>query len=327
MSRRWIAGAVMVALSAAGAAAARQQATFRARREIVRIDTLVADRGRPVAGLTASDFQVLDNGVMQEVDLVRADELPINVILALDLSGSVTGERLDHLRAASRALLGALEKDDRAGLIGFSHRVELGAALTTDMPSVAASLGRTHAGGGTALYDATYTGLVLGESDAGRSLLIVFSDGLDTSSFLTTEAVLDTAKRSAAVVYGVAVSPARPGQSSPPAANWGAEAARRRVLDGMRLSAEATFGAPVGEWKPVFLNEISSLTGGSVFEIETTRDLESLFVSVLAEFRHRYLVAYSPQGVAKDGWHRLEVTIKGRKGLTIKARPGYQAGG
>ena len=318
-----IAGSFAVAMSAAGA---QQTALFRARREMVRIDVLVTERNHPVAGLGQTDFQILDNGVPQELELMSTDELPINAIMALDLSGSVTGERLDQLRGASRALLGALAKDDRAALVGFSHRVELGAALTTDLPSVTESLGRTHAGGQTALYDATYAGLVLGEADAGRSLLIVFSDGLDTSSFLSKDAVLDIAKRSAAVVYGVAVSPAEGPATGSTVSSPTQFRAPRVFQDALRRSAEATYGAPVGDWKPVFLNDVTSLTGGSLFEVESTRNLDALFVNVLSEFRHRYLLAYSPQGVAKGGWHKIEVSLKTRKGLTVKARPGYQAG-
>jgi hypothetical protein len=63
-----------------------------------------------------------------------------------------------------------------------------------------------------------------------------------------------------------------------------------------------------------------------LFEADSTKDLDALFIRVLDEFRQRYLVSYSPSGVSKDGWHRLDVRIKNRAGLIVKARPGYQAG-
>src|SRR4051794_19262172 len=78
-----------------------QNATFSAKVESVRVDVLVTDKGQPVHGLSAADFEILDEGVPQHVDLVSFDEIPLNVIFALDMSSSVAGERLDHLRAAS----------------------------------------------------------------------------------------------------------------------------------------------------------------------------------------------------------------------------------
>jgi hypothetical protein len=67
------------------------------------------------------------------------------------------------------------------------------------------------------------------------------------------------------------------------------------------------------------------MTGGRSIAIESTRDLSSTFVRILEEFRMRYLISYSPEGVSGAGWHRLDVRVKGR-GLTVKARPGYFAG-
>ena len=79
-----------------------------------------------------------------------------------------------------------------------------------------------------------------------------------------------------------------------------------------------------GGSKPEFLRDLASFTGGRLFEIEKTANLETTFLEILDEFRHRYLVSYTPRGVAKDGWHKLDVKVK--KGGTVKARPGYLAG-
>ena len=67
---------------------------------------------------------------------------------------------------------------------------------------------------------------------------------------------------------------------------------------------------------------MTSLTGGRLFEIEKTANLASTFLGILEEFRHRYLVSYTPKGVAKDGWHKLDVSMKKRRAV-VKARPGY----
>lgn len=261
-----------------------QAPTFASKVEAVRVDVLVTDRGQPVRGLGRSDFEILDNGVLQQVDLVSFEQIPLNVILALDMSDSVAGERLDHLRSAGTALLAGLKPDDQAAVVTFSNRILLGAGLTTDRVPVQGALVDAAGTGGTALVDGTYAGMMIGESDVGRALLIVFSDGIDTASWLTAESVLDTARRSDVVAYGVSV----------------------------------------GRSKPEFLRELTSLTGGRLFEVEKTSNLSAVFLSVLDEFRQRYLVSYTPRDVPKDGWHRLEVRVK-RK-ATVKARPGYLAG-
>ena len=266
--------------------AAQQNPAFSTKVEAVRVDVLVTDNGEPIRGLGPADFELLDNGVPQTVELVSFDQIPLNVILALDMSDSVAGERLEQLRGAGAGLLAALKKDDQAALVTFSHVVQLGAALTTDVASVRAALAGAGSAGQTALIDGTYAGIMVGESDAGRALLIVFSDGVDTSSWLRADAVLDAAKRADVVVYGVSV---------------------------------------MSRLKPEFLREVTSFTGGRLFEIEKRANLSATFLGILDEFRHRYLVSYTPRGVAKDGWHRLEVRVKNRR-AAIKARPGYLAG-
>jgi Ca-activated chloride channel homolog len=265
-----------------------QQPMFSTRIEAVRVDVLVTDRenGPALLGLGPDDFEVLDNGVPQKVDLVSFEQIPLNVILGLDLSDSVEGDRLEHLQAASSALMNGLEKDDQVALVGFSHVVTLGAGLTSDHSKVRKALGDTAASGDTALIDGTFAGMMIGESDVGRGLLIVFSDGVDTSSWLTTDKVLDAARRSDVVVYGVVVQSRN---------------------------------------KPEFVRELTAATGGRLYEIERTSALDKIFLQVLEEFRKRYLVSYTPRGVEPTGWHRLTVTVKGRK-ATVRARPGYLAG-
>ena len=280
-----------IALAAAlvlleGSGAAQQSPVFSSKVEAIRVDVLVTDNGQPILGLGPNDFEISDNGVPQQAELVSFDQIPLNVILALDMSDSVAGERLEQLRGAGAGLLAALHAEDQAALVEFSQTVQLAAKLTADIATVRQALGGAHGTGVTALVDGTYAGLMVGEADAGRALLIVFSDGVDTSSWLRADAVLDTAKRADVVVYGVSV---------------------------------------VSRLKPEFLRDLTSLTGGRFFEIEKTANMAAMFLGILEEFRHRYLVSYTPKGVAKDGWHRLDVRVKNRR-ATIKARPGYLAG-
>jgi VWFA-related protein len=277
---------VALVLWAGTDASLRQTPTFSSRVEAVRVDVLVTQDGRPVSGLRPADFAVEDNGVPQVVDLVSSELLPLNVILTLDMSASVAGESLDHLRRAGRAVLEGLRTGDRAALVTTSEVVAMGAPLTSDFERVRRALDSSAAQGLTSLIDASYAGMMLGESDVGRALLLVFSDGLDSSSWLSSSEVLDIARRCDAVVYGVFV-----GRS--PASD--------------------------------FLRDLSEVTGGNHIEIESTKNLSAVFLGVLDEFRHRYLVSYSPQGVSKEGWHQLTVRVKGRS-ATVKARPGYFAG-
>jgi len=266
---------------------AQQSPAFSSKVEAVRVDVLATDNGRPIRGLAAADFEILDNGVPQQVDLVSFEQIPLNVVLALDMSDSLAGERLAQLQDASRAVLEGLTKDDQAALVTFSNAVTLGAPLSKDVAAARGALADAHGAGETSLVDGVYAAMMVGESDVGRALLIVFSDGLDTASWLSADAVLESAKRSDVVAYSAAIG--------------------------------SVGGAP-------FLRELSALTGGTLYKMESTKDLRATFLGILEEFRHRYLVSYTPRGVARDGWHRLDVRVKGRR-ATVKARPGYLAGG
>jgi len=285
MTTRLVAASVAVLIGGAVAPSA-QQPTFSAKREAVRVDALVTDRGKVVTGLGASDFEVRDNGVPQTVELVSFQQIPLNVFLAFDISSSVSGERLMHLQNAGHALLDRLAKDDRSALLTFSHIVLLREGLTGATARVRQALTDVQPYGDTALVDGAYAAIMLDPLDGGRNLLLVFSDGLDTASWLAPEGVLDSAKRSDFVVYGVS--------------SRGPEDSK-------------------------FLEDLTELTGGTTLKIESTRDLSATFLKILDEFRQRYLISYSPTGVANSGWHRLEVRVKGRR-VTVKSRAGYQAG-
>jgi Ca-activated chloride channel homolog len=284
MKARWASALALLPLVGPPSAHA-QTATFSTKLEAVRVDALVTDKGQVVRGLQPSDFEVLDNRIAQQVDLVSFDEIPLNVILALDMSQSVSGERLTNLQNASRALLDGLKSEDRAALLTFSQMVVLREELTHEILRVRAAIDNVEPLGDTALIDGVYAAMVLEGSDVGRSLLIVFSDGIDTSSWLSPEKVLETAKQSDVVVYAVSVR---------------------------------------GTGKDQFLRDLADQTGGATVEIESTKDLSSTFVRILEEFRGRYLVSFSPRGVSEEGWHRLDVRVKNRR-ATVKARPGYFA--
>jgi Ca-activated chloride channel homolog len=261
-----------------------QPPIFSAAVAAVAVDVLVTENGQPLRGLRTSDFEIRDNGVLQQVDLVTEGRLSVDVILAFDTSDSVAGTRLGQLRSASGLLLDELKKGDRAALVTFSDTLRLPSTWTPDVGKVRSALETVRAHGGTALVDGVYLALTVGETSAGRGLAIVFSDGVDTSSWLSEAAVLQAARRSGLVVY--------------------------------TLSAIDS-GKP-----PPFLRDLCAATGGRLIEEDSTWNLSSTFLDVLEEFRQRYLVSFTPRGVARDGWHRLDVRVKRPKAV-VNARAGY----
>ncbi len=264
-----------------------QQPTFSARRETVRVDVLVTENRRPIRGLQAADFEILDGGVVQQVDFVSFEQLPLAVVLALDGSVSISAAALEHLRAGSRALLDNVRPEDQAALLTFADAISLRTGLSRDVAPVRAALERFAPSpqtlGGTALIDACYTALTVLERDPGRGLVIVFTDGIDTASWLPGARVLEAARRSNAVVYAVST----------------AQLPRRS-----------------------FLRDLTEATGGGAIEIATTGDVAAAFVRILDEFRQRYVVGFSPAADGAAGWHPLTVRVKGRR-VVVQARAGY----
>jgi VWFA-related protein len=274
---------IAVVLACGWAAAEGQPPTFKSSVESVRVDVLVTRNSQPVMGLKAADFEVVDNGVAQQIDHAAFEEIPLNVVFAIDASSSVEGERARQLRAACQGVLRELKAEDQAGLVVFSDRVVVRSALTHDVASVSAAVSRPLPVGETSLVDAAHTSMLLAESEPGRALVIVFSDGIEASSYLPYDTVIDAAKRSDAVVYGVALK---------------------------------------GVARPPFVKDLAETSGGDFFEIASPAEIEPTFARVLDEFRHRYLLSYTPTGVDRAGWHRLQVRVK-QRGASVKARPGY----
>jgi VWFA-related protein len=268
----WAAAALSLCAMAMPSAQGSQTPVFTSRRDVVRVDVLVTERGRAILGLQAPDFTVTDNGVPQRVEFVSFDELPLNVVLAFDASGSMDGPRFEDLRAAGHALIDLLRPDDRAGFVSFSHAVSLGSDLTLDRTAVRAALDRSAAWGQTSVVDAAFSGLVVGSADTGRSLVLVFSDGHDTTSWLEPDEVLDVAKGANAAVFGVTA----------------------------------------GKSRNPFLKDLIDVTGGDLVEVASTNQLRPTFTRLLQEYRLRYTIGYSPSGVTGAGWHALRVSVSRR---------------
>ena len=183
----------------------QQVPTFKAGVEAVRVDVLVTRGGVPVTGLTPADFELLDNGVRQQIDHAAFEEIPLNVVFALDTSMSVAASACSTCARRAAPRWNRLKPEDQAALVTFGDAVVVRSGLTRDRDTIRTALDRAEPSGNTSLVDASETALLVGESQPGRALVVVFSDGIEVSSYLDADAVLDAAKRSDAVVYGVAL--------------------------------------------------------------------------------------------------------------------------
>jgi len=268
-----------------------QKPTFRTGVDLVKLDVSVLRGGQPVRGLAKDDFVIDDSGVRQVVDSVtEGQDLPVNVLIALDVSGSVSGDKLANLVDAGRQLNASLRPDDRAALVTFSSVVQVRVPLTSDRAEFANALGTLRGEGPTAVRDAVWAALQLKPDDDSRTMVLVFTDGVDNASFLGPNDLIPAARRMGIVVHAVELGPAL---------NYRSQARS-------------------------FLGVLADVTGGRQWNATSSRDLHSLFTTAIDEMRARYVVTFYPNGVKRNGWHELKVGVRARG--EVKTRPGYFVG-
>ena len=287
-------------------------ATFRSGASAVAVDVAVLHRTRrPMTGLKAEDFEVFDNGVRQQVQDVSYGKLPIDVTVALDVSYSVTGNLLDRLRRGVVQLMGDLGREDRLKLILFNMRVNRTVDFTADVKAVENANRSATAGGGTALLDAMSVALVSSSAPDRRQLIVVFTDGSDSSSTTSPDVLAAVAQRTRATL--AFVMPARPGStpwSSSPSTTQGRSTS---TFNTGRLADGST-----GE----LFSTLARETGGSILPVGSDSDFAAAFRRVLGEFRSAYVLYYTPRGVDARGYHTLEVKVKPTD-ARVQARRGY----
>jgi len=298
---------VAAVLVLAGAHLAAQTPKFSMAVDAVRLDVRVTDRGRPVPGLTIEDFELRDNGVIQRIRSVTREESALDAVLVLDCSDSVVGEPLQHLREAARAFSAQLSPHDRASLLTFSHQVTRPARLSTDRPALAAALAAATASGATALFDAVYTALILRDHSVSRTMILVFSDGVDTASWMAPSTVIEFARQIDAVVYAVMFEAERPAFT---------------ILSLPGRVPVATITTPAEPNVPRFLEAITEVTGGQLLRARGRTGLQDQFVAALRDMKARYVLSYMPDGVERTGWHAIDLRLTRRKGV-VTARRDY----
>ncbi len=273
---------------------------FRAGADAVSVDASVRRDRRAVTGLKPADFELLDNGVPQEITEVSYEKLPIDVTVLLDVSASVTGSALDELRRALKQLRSDLGPQDRLRLLTFNMQVRRLMDFGDPSSVTDKALSSLGGAGSSAVFDSLAVALASSSPPGRRQLIVLFSDGQDSSSITDAETILDVARRTTATVAVVLASPSR----QRPAA---------------LLRSPSKLGAvTVGD----LADQIANETGGFVTVIGPDNNLTSTFRRILEQFRTSYVLFFTPRGVERTGAHTLDVRVKDAK-VEIRARRGY----
>jgi Ca-activated chloride channel family protein len=298
-SERAIAALILAgAILCGGALLAQAPTVFRTNVSLVHVIASVKNsKGELVGALQKSDFQVFDNGVPQEVAVFeRQTSQPVSVALLIDASGSTAKDlkyETDSATKFLRALLSEGNPNDAVALYSFDDQVREVRHFTHNYPSLDTALKYIHGSGGTSLYDAIYIASQELEVRQGRKIMVVISDGGDTTSTTDTHKTLKEAQLADAVIYPVVVVP-------------------------ITNDAGRNTG---GEHYLIFMAEG---TGGRTFFPSNAKELDKAFADIIAELRTQYYMGYYPHGVplTKDPFHKLEVRVASAD-LRVSARNGY----
>lgn len=310
MSRRAaLTGLLAGVLAGGGARAALAQVpevdqppAFRAGIELVSLTvTATGPNGQYVTGLEQEDFQVYEDGVLQEIRFFTKSPLPIALALLMDTSASMEA-RLGIAQKAAIGFAHRLRPQDMAEVIDFDSRVEIRQTFTNDATSLERAIRATSAGGSTSLHNAIYISLrelqkVRAESadDVRRQAIVVLSDGEDTSSLISFEEVLELAKRSETAIYAIGLR--------------GSDSAKRRGFQ------EADF----------VLRQLAQETGGRAFFPKDAVDLPRIYEQISEELANQYTLGYSSKNPVRDGqWRRIVVRVA-QPNVSARAKQGYYA--
>ncbi len=281
----------------------QQPPSFSVGVEAVYVDVFVTDDDGPVTGLVEADFELREDGRRRQIELVTVDSLPLTTFLVLDTSGSLTGEKLERLQAASRALLAALRPGDRAALVTFDQEIRMRVPPTADTRQLERGVAGILPGGSTALWDALYAGTLLA-SGPGRALLVLFTDGEDNASWLDSEQLQRVLEESNVLVQAVGIVPPEPARPS-----------------GWRTS-------PPRPSEPVTvrtLRGLAEVTGGRFWPAASPDRLEDSFLAILQAMKTRYVLRFEPDPTRREGLHQLDVRLTRRKGK-VHSRKAYFVG-
>jgi VWFA-related protein len=276
--------------------------------QLMRFTASVLDRnGRAIGGMRESDFTVWENGIERRVTNVTPANEPFNLVLLLDVSGSVE-ERMDFIRKAARDFLRTTSPQDRISIISFRDDIQVISDFSTDRQMLSKKLDEIDAGGGTALYDAL--GYVLSEPlkrlRGERTAIVVMSDGDDNKSFLPFPAILEALLESGALVYPLYVPSGLIPESSVPKPEITIDPLRTRYLT---LTTRAEDEG----------RKLAAASGGIYYPIRRLEDLQKAYDDVVAQLRSAYTITYASNSVSSSS-PRVRVRTN-RDGASVRLSP------
>ena len=282
----------------------RAPSAFRSAVDLVSIQASVRDRrGRPMKGLTTADFEVRDNGEARPILSMRSDQgAPVSLAILVDMSGSMrVGSKMGMARQTFDTIVSQLrEGEDEVALFTFDSSLHQRNAFTTRLGGLKGALDGLQPFGSTSLYDATAaTARQLAERPASHKAIVILTDGIDTSSALTSAEVSGLASSIDVPVYVIA------------------------TVAGVDQSAMLETANRSTPNESADLRDLAAWTGGQLMFTESPADNVVLASNLLDELRQRYLLAIESAG--SHEWRRLEVRVR-KSSATVKARSGYFGG-
>ena len=276
--------------------------------QLMRVNASVTDRnGRAVGGMRENDFSVQENGVERQVTKVTPANEPFNLVLLLDVSGSVE-ERIDFIRKAARDFLSTASPQDRISIISFRDDIQIISDFTTDRRLLSKKLDEIDAGGATALYDAL--AYVLSEPlkklRGERTAIVVMSDGDDNKSFVPFAALLEALGESSALIYPLYVPSGLIPESSVPKSETTSDPLRTRYLTLTTRAEEEG-------------RKLAAVTGGVYYPIRRMQDLQRAYDDVVLQLRTAYTITYTSNSTP-SGNRRVRVRTN-REGYSVRLSP------
>ena len=298
-------GPVLGAFLAWPAVAFAQMPSFSARADLVVLSATAVDgKGRPVTNLRPQELTILEEGRPQKlVHFSTGRELPARVLLLVDASGSMNGElKTTSTRMAARQILAALQPEDQAALAGFDSEYWGIVAFTMDKDRITAAFDQLTPFGSTALHDALDKAASdLASHGEGRRAVVVITDGVDTSSKRTPEAVIAHSRALDVPIYTLTVlSPV--------------DDPRSDIYVGKERSTAAAVGS-------LTLARYAAMSGGASFAVSDFGSLHQAAEQIASELKHQYRLGYDPPDGPRR-FRRVEVRTT-RKGVLVRTRSGY----
>ncbi len=294
--------------------------------EVVRVNTTlitvpvsVMDRqGRFIADLQKTDFRLFEGDVEQEIAFFETADKPFTVALVLDMSES-TKFKLKEIQDAANGFLAQLRPDDRLLIVAFDKGVYTLAEATSDRNVLTKSIARARTGGGTSLYDAI--DLVLSDRlsrISGRKAIVLFTDGVDTSSSNSTyNSTLRAAEELDALAYAVQYETYDDIVTSKYGRGSGDQDARGILVTAKGESLDAAY-----KRGNRYLNLLADKTGGRFFLAASPKALTASFEPIAQELRQQYSLGFYPQTVTAGKSRRLKVRVD-RPDVAVRARKSY----